>query len=95
MEFSPNLQSADVDLRPDEAKLASDRVARRLGSAPVRAARVAPVGPGLGADDLEPGESEDQSLQLVRPPSVSVVVPTLNEEGSIAWVLENIPTWVS
>jgi glycosyltransferase involved in cell wall biosynthesis len=43
----------------------------------------------------------DGSAQLEAPDaekharSVSVVVPTLNEEGSIAWVLENIPEWVS
>ena len=28
-------------------------------------------------------------------PTVSVIVPTLNEEGSLAWVLDNIPPWVS
>jgi hypothetical protein len=28
-------------------------------------------------------------------PSVSVVVPTLNEAGGLAWVLERIPGWVS
>ncbi len=28
-------------------------------------------------------------------PSVSVVVPALNEEESIGWVVDNIPTWVS
>ncbi len=27
--------------------------------------------------------------------TVSVVIPTLNEEGSLAWVLEQIPSWVS
>jgi glycosyltransferase involved in cell wall biosynthesis len=27
--------------------------------------------------------------------TVSVVIPTLNEEGSIGWVLEHIPSWVS
>ncbi len=26
---------------------------------------------------------------------VSVVIPTLNEEGSLPWVLENLPSWVS
>jgi len=26
--------------------------------------------------------------------SVSVVIPTLNEEGSLPWVLENLPRWV-
>jgi glycosyltransferase involved in cell wall biosynthesis len=28
-------------------------------------------------------------------PTVSVVVPALNEEASIGWVIENIPDWVS
>ena len=31
----------------------------------------------------------------VRQPSVSVVVPALNEEESIGWVIDNIPDWVS
>jgi len=42
-----------------------------------------------------PASLQEQSLQLVRAPSVSVVVPTLNEEGSVGWVLENLPEWVS
>jgi glycosyltransferase involved in cell wall biosynthesis len=28
-------------------------------------------------------------------PTVSVIVPALNEEQSIGWVMDNIPTWVS
>jgi glycosyltransferase involved in cell wall biosynthesis len=28
-------------------------------------------------------------------PTVSVIVPALNEEQSIGWVMENIPTWVN
>jgi hypothetical protein len=28
-------------------------------------------------------------------PPVSVIVPTLNEEASLPWVLENLPAWVS
>jgi hypothetical protein len=27
-------------------------------------------------------------------PTVSVIIPTLNEEGSLSWVLENLPAWV-
>ena len=49
---------------------------------------------GLG-EPSSPSALQDQSLQLVQSPSVSVVVPALNEEGSIGWVLENIPEWVS
>ena len=30
----------------------------------------------------------------VASPTVSVVIPTLNEEGSLPWVLENLPEWV-
>ena len=30
-----------------------------------------------------------------RRPTVSVIVPALNEEQSIGWVMDNIPTWVS
>jgi len=32
--------------------------------------------------------------RVKRPTSVSVVIPTLNEEGSLPWVLENLPLWV-
>ena len=31
----------------------------------------------------------------LRPPTVTVVVPALNEEPNIAWVLDRIPRWVS
>jgi Glycosyl transferase family 2 len=30
----------------------------------------------------------------IESPTVSVIIPTLNEEGSLAWVLENLPKWV-
>jgi cellulose synthase/poly-beta-1,6-N-acetylglucosamine synthase-like glycosyltransferase len=30
----------------------------------------------------------------IESPTVSVIIPTLNEEGSLAWVLENLPPWV-
>lgn len=43
---------------------------------------------------LDAGD-DDTSLHLVPAPSVSVVVPTLNEELCIGWVLENMPEWVS
>jgi Glycosyl transferase family 2 len=28
-------------------------------------------------------------------PTVSVIIPTLNEEGSLPWVLQHLPSWVS
>ncbi len=31
----------------------------------------------------------------LRPPTVSVVVPAINEEGCIGWVLEQMPEWIS
>jgi len=42
--------------------------------------------------------SEWQSLsdypRLVTLPSVSLVIPTLNEEANIGWVLQRVPAWV-
>jgi hypothetical protein len=32
--------------------------------------------------------------RVVRGPTISVIIPTLNEEGSLAWVLEHLPVWV-
>lgn len=32
--------------------------------------------------------------RLVKLPSVSLVIPTLNEEANIAWVLQRVPAWV-
>jgi hypothetical protein len=46
-------------------------------------------------------ETSARALHAVPDPTdprghrVSVVIPTLNEEGSLAWVLEQIPAWVS
>jgi len=34
------------------------------------------------------------SVETVAAPTVSVTIPTLNEEGSLSWVLENLPKWV-
>jgi hypothetical protein len=51
---------------------------------------------GSGFDPLdivtEFSRSEPSPLGM---PSVSVIVPALNEEESIDWVIENIPDWVS
>jgi hypothetical protein len=44
--------------------------------------------------DREP-ELSSSGTTSARTPSVSVVVPALNEEESIDWVIENIPAWVS
>ena len=42
---------------------------------------------GPARPDAEPAETVDAV-------TVSVIIPTLNEEGSLAWVLENLPIWV-
>ena len=66
---------------PDHAALRGDPADARNAASPA---------------DAQPAVAlDDQSLQLVRQPSVTVVVPTLNEEGSIRWVLERLPDWVS
>jgi glycosyltransferase involved in cell wall biosynthesis len=54
---------------------------------------------GSGPRALHPGASGWQ-LHAVPDPvprahTVSVVIPALNEVGSLAWVLEQLPTWVS
>jgi glycosyltransferase involved in cell wall biosynthesis len=36
-----------------------------------------------------------QSISSIQRPTVSVVVPALNEEESIGWVIDNIPDWVN
>ena len=36
----------------------------------------------------------DSYPRLVTLPSVSVVIPTLNEEANIGWVLQRLPVWV-
>ncbi len=83
--------------------------ARRLGwgripaGAPVMSA--AGSGPGRPARAGLPHHASHHQAaetELSRPgsgpdlsPSVSVVVPALNEEESIDWVIDNIPAWVS
>jgi Glycosyl transferase family 2 len=37
----------------------------------------------------------ESSLRAAAAPSVSVIIPTLNEVGSLDWVLANLPEWVS
>ena len=80
--------------------------ARKLGRAPNfdRVADRDRSSGGDGASDAGPStdhEGPDRRLQAVADPiaprahTVSVVIPTLNEEGSLAWVLEQIPSWVS
>jgi hypothetical protein len=53
--------------------------------------------PGGALVDQKPAQNDRRRQHLVPPrarPSVSVVVPTLNEAGSLAWVLERLPKWV-
>jgi hypothetical protein len=40
-------------------------------------------------------EQSAAGAERVKPPSVSVVVPTLNEANSLPWVLERLPSWVT
>ena len=37
---------------------------------------------------------DDAGAPVNTAPTISVIIPTLNEEGSLAWVLENLPSWV-
>jgi hypothetical protein len=48
-----------------------------------------------GAAESGAPESSLQDLLGANVPSVSVVVPALNEEASVDWVIDNIPAWVS
>jgi hypothetical protein len=41
------------------------------------------------------GNGDSYLSQAVADPTVSVIIPTLNEVGSLPWVLENLPDWVS
>src|SRR3989440_527847 len=50
----------------------------------------------LGSDlafEAEVAELMDY-VSLVKLPSVSLVIPTLNEEANIGWVLQRVPAWV-
>jgi glycosyltransferase involved in cell wall biosynthesis len=43
---------------------------------------------------IQPTAPGRDPLPVLGLPSVSVVIPTLNEEANIGWVLERIPAWV-
>lgn len=72
------------------------RRARRRGQAnhaisarpPARDVHV--VGQGNGSESFD-----ESSSQTMATPTVSVIIPTLNEVGSLTWVLEHLPEWVS
>lgn len=54
--------------------------------------RPTPLGSDL-AFEAEVAELTDLP-NLVKLPSVSLVIPTLNEEANIGWVLQRVPAWV-
>ena len=54
--------------------------------------RPTPLGSDL-AFEAEVAELTD-STNLLGLPSVSLVIPTLNEEANIGWVLQRVPAWV-
>jgi Glycosyl transferase family 2 len=54
--------------------------------------RPTPLGSDL-AFEAEVAELSDYP-NLVKLPSVSLVIPTLNEEANIGWVLQRVPAWV-
>jgi hypothetical protein len=41
------------------------------------------------------GDGNESSSHAAAAPTVSVIIPTLNEVGSLTWVLEHLPEWVS
>jgi hypothetical protein len=41
------------------------------------------------------GNGHESSSQAMATPTVSVIIPTLNEVGSLTWVLEHLPEWVN
>jgi hypothetical protein len=54
--------------------------------------RPTPLGTDI-AFEAEVAELSDLP-RLVKLPSVSLVIPTLNEEANIGWVLQRVPVWV-
>jgi glycosyltransferase involved in cell wall biosynthesis len=67
---------------------ASQRIAGTSGAATL-------LRPGALRDDSHVRRrSTERRGDAIRQSSVSVVIPTLNEEGSLPWVLENLPEWV-
>jgi hypothetical protein len=65
--------------------------AQRTGALPGGAAMRLSPGVRGNAEAARPRRAAARSTVPVR---VSVVIPTLNEEGSLPWVLENLPPWV-
>jgi glycosyltransferase involved in cell wall biosynthesis len=78
---------------------------RRAGTSKARGPRVAASrghpGSATAAAPLAAGSrrapgagGERRARRGAERATVSVVIPTLNEEGSLPWVLENLPAWV-
>jgi len=55
--------------------------------------RPSPLGTDV-AFETEVANLSDSFPRLVKLPSVSLVIPTLNEEANIGWVLQRVPAWV-
>jgi hypothetical protein len=74
------------------------KVAPRMRRPTALAMTVLPdFGSGTGVLDRKPLPQDSGAARIVplrARPSVSVVIPTLNEAGSLAWVLENLPGWI-
>ena len=75
-----------------DTKSPTARTKRTAGRHPrhPQAAPWAAVSDRLVADPV----ADSSSLARAKTPTVSVIIPTLNEAESLPWVLENLPPWV-
>ena len=94
-----DVETMTLDLTLDDPTAPSRRLAAGAGAlvedidqAIALEDRPTPLGSDL-AFEAEVAELTD-STNLLGPPSVSLVIPTLNEEANIGWVLQRVPAWV-
>ena len=94
-----DVETMTLDLALDDPTAPSRRLAAGAGAlvedidqAIALEDRPTPLGSDL-AFEAEVAELTDLP-NLVKLPSVSLVIPTLNEEANIGWVLQRVPAWV-
>ena len=96
-----DVETMTLDLALDDPTAPSRRLAAGAGAlvedidqAIALEDRPTPLGSDL-AFEAEVAELTDSATTTsVKLPSVSLVIPTLNEEANIGWVLQRVPAWV-
>ena len=95
-----DVETIALDLALDDPTAPSRRLAAGAGAlvedidqAIALEDRPTPLGSDL-AFEAEVAELTDAATNPMKLPSVSLVIPTLNEEANIGWVLQRVPAWV-